>query len=71
MFGLQLDLCKDFWKELAIVVPFLSLKGAICAYLLKKYEEHSKYGIHSLYLLISCISARSAPQMLFQKELSQ
>ena len=52
LFGLQPDSSKDFWKTLVIVIPFF--KGTTRALL----------SIIISYLLINCISLRSAPQLL-------
>ena len=64
LFGLQLGLSNTFWKALKIVIPFLSFKGITHAYLLKISITHNKKQIPLLNLLINCISAISAPQIL-------
>ena len=60
LFGLWLDSFKFFWKALVIGIPFLFFKGITHAYLL----FHNKNLNCLLDLLINCISARSAPQIL-------
>ena len=45
-------------------MPFLSFKGTIQAYLLKISITHNKNLNPLLHLLIDCISAKLAPQIL-------
>ena len=47
-----------------MLIPFLSYKGTTQAYLLKILIKHSKNPNPLLNLLISCISTKSAPQIL-------
>ena len=49
-------------------MPFLSFKGITQAYLLKISITHNKNLNHFLNLLNSCISAKSAPQILSLNE---
>ena len=51
-----------------IIIPFLSFKGIAQAYLPEISITHNKKRIPLLNLLIYCISARSAPQILFIKD---
>ena len=46
------------------LTPFLSFKGTTQAYLLKISITHNKNVNPLLNLLINCISAKSAPQIL-------
>ena len=68
LFGLQLGLSNTFWKALKIVIPFLSFKGITHAYLLKISITHNKRRIPISNLLINCISATSAQQILCIKD---
>ena len=47
-----------------MLIPFLSFKGTTQAYLLKISITHNKNLNPLLDLLINCISAKSAPQIL-------
>ena len=54
-----------FWNALTIVIPVLSFKGTTQAYLQKISIAHTQRNLNPLLdLLIDCISAKSAPQML-------
>ena len=64
LFGFLFELSNCFWKAPAILTPFLSYKGITQAYLLKKSITYNKSLNPSLNLLINCISAQSAPQLL-------
>ena len=64
LFALELDSFNIFWRALVIVLLFLSFIGITHAYLLKISITHNKKWISLLHLLINCISARSAPQIL-------
>ena len=55
------------WNALTVLTPFLTFKGTIQAYLLKKTMTYNKNLIGLLDLLINCISAKSTPQMLSLK----
>ena len=68
LFGLRLDSFKISWKALVIVAPFLSFKGITHVYLLKISIALNKKRTLLLNLLISCLSARSALQMLSTKD---
>ena len=64
LFGLQLDSFKIFWKALVVVILSLSFKGRTHAYMLQISVTDNK-NLNLLWnLLINCISARSAPQIL-------
>ena len=65
MFCLVFDwiVLKYFEMLGAMLTPFLSFKGTTHAYLLKISTTHNKNLTPLLYLLINCISARSAPQI--------
>ena len=67
IFGLQFITSNIFRKALEIVFPFLFHKGVTHAYLLQKSVTHNKNWNCLLYLLINCISARLAPQILSKK----
>ena len=56
-----------FLKKLVIVVPFLSLKGVTQIYLLVMSTTHNKNWNTLFHILIKCISASSAPQILSLK----
>ena len=45
-------------------MPFLSFKGTTHAYLLKISITHDENRTHLLHLLINCIAATAAPQVL-------
>ena len=62
LFGLRFDSFQIFWKELVIVIAFLSFKGIAHAYLLKISITPNKNLNTLLNLLINCVSARSAPK---------
>ena len=64
MFGLQLHSSKTCWKALVIIILFFSFKGIIHVHLLKILITHNEKQIPLLNLLISCIPARSATQIL-------
>ena len=51
-----------------MLIPFLSFNGATQAYLLKTSKTHSKNLNPLLNLLINCISAKPAPQILSLNE---
>ena len=51
-----------------MVIPFLYFKGITHAYLLKMSITHDKKRIPLLNLLINCISARSASEILSAKD---
>ena len=59
---------KYFGNALTIVKPFLSFKGITHAYLLKIPMTHNKRQISLINLLINCISAKWAPQILSLNE---
>ena len=63
LFGLWFDLSKTFWKELVIVIPFLSFEGITQDYMLQISITHNKNLNPLLNLLINCICAKSAPQI--------
>ena len=60
------DLIK-FWKALIIVIPFLSFKRETQVYVLRASMTHNKNRYPLSYLLINCVSAKSASQLLFLK----
>ena len=64
LFGFLLDSFKNFWKALVIVIPFSSFKRRTHVYLLKISMTYNEKQIPLLNVLINCISARSAPQIL-------
>ena len=66
LFGLQLDSSKIFLESIRVIAMlFLLFKGIIThTYLLKISIARNKKRIPLLNLLINCISARSAPQIL-------
>ena len=69
LFVFRLDSSKIFWEALVIVVPFLSFKVIIHAYLLNISITHNKKGICSLSnLLIDCVSTRLAAKILAIKD---
>ena len=68
LLGFLSDSFKIFWKALIIVIPFLSFKGKIQAYLLKISITHNKNLNHLLNFLINYISAKSAPQIFLNLE---
>ena len=53
---------------LVIVIIFLFFAGAAHAYILKISRTHNKNWNPLLYLLINCVSARSAYQILSSKD---
>ena len=55
-------------KALVIVIHFLPFKGTTPAYLLKLSITHNQNRIPLLNLLINCISAKSASQILSLKD---
>ena len=68
LLGVRLDSSMVFWKALVTVIPFLSFKGITHAYLLKLSITHNKDRIPRLNLLLNCLPARSAPQILSIKD---
>ena len=67
LLGLLLDSSKIFSKALSILIPLLSVKETIRAYLLKISITHNKKRIPLLNLRINCMFARSASQILSKK----
>ena len=62
-------LIQNFLKSVSnIVIPFLSIKGATYANLLKISMTHNKKWIPLLYIPIHCISAWSTSQILSLKD---
>ena len=64
LFGLRFDLSENFWNAQAIVTPFLSFNGINQAYLLKISITNNKKLNPLLSLLIDCVSAKPALQIL-------
>ena len=64
LFVLRFDSSKTFWKALIVVIPLLSFKGINHEYLLWMSIANNKNLNPLSNLLLKCISARSAPQIL-------
>ena len=65
LFGFLLDSSNFILKALVIVIPFLSFKGTIHAYLLKALITHHKNLNPLLNRLINCTFVKSAHQILY------
>ena len=69
LFGLHpCNSSKKFWEGLVIVISFLSFKWTIHGNLLQISIAHNKNWNPLLNFHITCVSARSLPQMLSSKD---
>ena len=67
--GLRPNTSKNFWNALVIVIPFFVFQQNHPCVFAEISIIHSKNLTTLFYLLINCMSARLAPQMLARKDI--